>query len=135
MRTNNLKKVALASGFMPIEHKTFTIFASSALPMSIDKGGKMDTNTMAMIRGTVTVSETERGRPFAIMTIVDVTHPISRKIEIEIITTIAAPRADEGVESLHDQQYTMTRVAAPETSMMIHSANAVGPVKGDTWKI
>ena len=95
----------------------------------------MDTNTRAIIRGMVTVSETERGSPFEIMTTVDDTQPISRKIDIAIITTIAAPRAEEGVESLHDQQYTITRVAAPERSMMIHSANPVGPVKGDTWKI
>ncbi len=96
----------------------------------------MNTITKAMIRGGVIVSETARGSEFdKIMTAVGATQPIISEIETEIIARIETPSAEEGVESLHDQQYTMKRVAAPDRSMMIHSANPVCPVKGDTWKI
>ncbi len=96
----------------------------------------MNTITKAMIRGMVIVSEAARGSVFdKIMTTVDATQPIISGMETEIIARIETPSAEEGVESLHDQQYTMKRVAAPERSMMIHSANPVCPVKGDTWKI
>ena len=69
------------------------------------------------------------------MTMADEAQPIMNTTETPIITTVEAPSALEGVVSLHDQQYTMKMVAAPDTSMLIHNANPVVPVKGATLKI
>jgi hypothetical protein len=46
------------------------MFARRLLPMIIERGGKIVMNTIATIRGTLIVSEVDRGSPFDIMIIV-----------------------------------------------------------------
>jgi hypothetical protein len=133
---NNLKNRALASAVIPIEHKTLAMFARKALPMIMEHGGRRMTNIIAIMRGTTMVSVADNGScPFDIITMVVDTKATTRTMGMSMRTTVVAPRALEGVVSLQDQQYTIKRVAAPDTSMRIHNANPVDPVNGTTLKI
>jgi hypothetical protein len=88
------------------------------------------------MRGMTMVSVVDNGScPFDIITTVVDTKATTSTMGMSMRTTVVAPRALEGVVSLQDQQYTIKRVAAPDTSMRIHSANPVDPVKGTTLKI
>ncbi len=72
--------------------------------MIIERGGKITTNTIATMRGTMIVSEVDNGRPFEIMMIVVDIQPTSSTTGISMRIDVVAPRALEGVVSLQDQQ-------------------------------